>query len=526
MAYLEINPRYRVWFRRQGWFTPETFLAWPGEVCSGHPDRHVRRVELPRESRLVSAYLKREHRVPWRDRLTHAWRGAGFVSKSLYEGRLLQAARTAGIACPEFLAAGEDDLGRAFLLVRALTGYVDLRLFLDSYRLITEGARRRFSRRLGQTLARLHERGFAHGDLYAKHVLVEHETQHVAFIDWQRAVEKREVNWAERIRDLAALDATLAQAWVSDRERCLCLRVYLRECVGFVTDREHQHIQGRIRQRTERLLHKRRIREQRQAPLADGAQNLIWLDGESLCVTPEFWMRCDGQLPPWLAPADMRDAVERRRVSLPQGGQGTLIRRATRRPSHYFRSWFRRRSESPELQQGALLFRLERQRIAVPRLLAVGQGERSPGCLESFVLTEQPSCFVTARAWLSGETPDQSLETRWRLLCEVGRLYRRLHDAGCLGATLDRHVGVRALSVGHWEIALGDIEGIVRHRRVAPHQLHAELATLEAGAGSAALSRTDKVRFLLGYFDKQRLERSDWPMISRSVSGATAVRQR
>ena len=71
MAYLEINPRYRVWFRRQGWFTPEAFLDWPGEVCSGHPDRHVRRVELPRESAPVSAYLKREHRVPWRDRIQH-----------------------------------------------------------------------------------------------------------------------------------------------------------------------------------------------------------------------------------------------------------------------------------------------------------------------------------------------------------------------------------------------------------------------------------------------------------------------
>src|SRR5262245_57243940 len=55
------------------------FLEGPGEVVSGHPARHVRRVRLPDGS---MGFLKREHVVPWRDRMANFLAGFGFVSKS------------------------------------------------------------------------------------------------------------------------------------------------------------------------------------------------------------------------------------------------------------------------------------------------------------------------------------------------------------------------------------------------------------------------------------------------------------
>ena len=60
-------------------------LEMAGPVVSGHPDRHVRRVELAGQI----AYLKVEHRIPWRDRLRHWLIGGGFVSKSEREANVL-----------------------------------------------------------------------------------------------------------------------------------------------------------------------------------------------------------------------------------------------------------------------------------------------------------------------------------------------------------------------------------------------------------------------------------------------------
>ena len=82
MAFLEINPRYRDFLERQRLVEIESFLALPAVIVSGHPDRQVGQVELGHGCETVRAYLKREHRIPWKSRLTNAWAGFGFVSNS------------------------------------------------------------------------------------------------------------------------------------------------------------------------------------------------------------------------------------------------------------------------------------------------------------------------------------------------------------------------------------------------------------------------------------------------------------
>src|SRR5207302_2205599 len=147
-------------------------LGLPGEVVGGQPDGHVVRVAVGWGGRRVVAFLKREHRVPLRDRLTNLRDGYGWVSKSEREGRLLRDLRRAALPVPRWLAHGEDGHGRAFLLVRAVPGAVDLRAFLARVGDWRPTLRRELAHRLGVLLARVHAAGFDCPDLSSKHVLV------------------------------------------------------------------------------------------------------------------------------------------------------------------------------------------------------------------------------------------------------------------------------------------------------------------------------------------------------------------
>src|SRR6516162_7713917 len=144
MAFLELNPRYRDFFEQHGLVSPEDFLALPAVIICGHPDRNVARVTLGVGDTRVLAFLKREHRVRWKDRLLNAWAGFGWVSKAYRESQILRALEQAGIRGPECLAVGEDDQGRAFLLIREVAEAMDLRLFLQDRKTVLERARRRF----------------------------------------------------------------------------------------------------------------------------------------------------------------------------------------------------------------------------------------------------------------------------------------------------------------------------------------------------------------------------------------------
>src|SRR5947209_6029129 len=130
MAFLETNPRYRALLEHNRLTDAASLLALPAVIVSGHADRQVGQVELRNGPQVVRAYLKREHRIPCKCRLANAWAGFGFVSNSRREARILQAMGRRGLGCPEWIVVGEDDTGRAFLLVRALEDAVDLRTLL------------------------------------------------------------------------------------------------------------------------------------------------------------------------------------------------------------------------------------------------------------------------------------------------------------------------------------------------------------------------------------------------------------
>jgi tRNA A-37 threonylcarbamoyl transferase component Bud32 len=382
-GFLGISPAYSDILHKYGFSRPEDFFDVPGPIISGHPDRHVLRIEIDG----ILCFLKREHHIPWKDRWRSFRAGFGFVSLSQREVAMLNVVKQAGVPAPEWPAVGEDGNGRAFLLLKAIEHGVDLRLYL---RHKTGDERREIARRLGEFVARMHEMGIEHPDLYAKHVLVDPQTQRFALIDWQRSRTPRRLSIQDCCRDLAALNASLSDELAGDQFRGEFLQAYAR-ARNFNSSLSEEFARE-IQTRTARLLNRASIREQR-LPAWNESQPLYWLDGEALCVTPrgqELWHADALAAIGYAAQSARQHSVEAISLTLPDGGPGALIRRRTRRLLGGARDWLRqKRWTSPEVRQAGHLLHLERLGECGPRLLAFGQRSGRFGFVESFLLMEK-----------------------------------------------------------------------------------------------------------------------------------------
>jgi heptose I phosphotransferase len=496
-AFVEVNPRWRDLLRRNGLAAPADFLARPGPVVGGHPGRDVLRLTLADGDEVFITYLKRESRISLAARLANARAGIGYASRPLREARTLQALARAGVGCPEWLAAGEDGRGRAFLLVRAAEGAADLRAVLGG--VPDAGARRRLAAALGAALARLHAAGFAHGDLYAKHVLVGPGGD-VTFLDWQRT-RRGPPSLRRRAHDLAALHATLADDLAWPRDRLRCLRAYLTAFAGPGRRAARAALLREILMAARRLLRRRHVREKRQPPLAAGAQEWRCTDGEAFCEAPalrEFWA----------ADAAARLGLDqparggtRRWLPPPVGGPPALLERGR----HWSAPWpWRRDAAAPEQRRAELLRRLERHGLPAPRVLAMGRRRTAPWRVEAFVLTRLPADAVRLTAWVARQLrpPETSARARRRraVLYTAGALLHRLHDAGC---RLDGRDPAAALAVrvppdGPPTPALASAD-CLRVGTPRPALARADAAAVVRELTRAGCGPTDLRCFLAGY---------------------------
>jgi heptose I phosphotransferase len=509
-AFVEVAPGWRRFLREQGLSEPGQFLGLQALIVSGHPDRHVARVRLGSGDNSVAAYLKREHRVPWASRLANALAGFGLVSRSLREARTLQSLWREDLGGPEWLAAGEDGRGRAFLLVREVTDGVDLRCFLHEE---TDPARRlAVAQALGALLARLHDAGFEHPDLYAKHVLVRPDSGTVHLLDWQRARRRRALGWRARGRGLAALHATLDPRLAADWERRACLRAYLAEAQQHPEEaitpgrplppaaprrvaRLRLVLHG-LRGRVRRLLARRHVREKRQLP--GPVQAWTCLDGEALCVTPALQERCPDGVPDWLPldaqPPPLHECVSRRWLDMPGGGTTLLTRR---RQTSGASTTPGRGKPSPEQRQASLLLRLERHGVTAPRVLALGRRRDEHG-VDSFLLSEPLAEATSLEVWLHRRG---NVRQRWQVLRQAGAFLSRLHEATCYldGAACGCGLAVSAAADGSPQVVLDEAQAVTARRRRSAGREWRDLARMQRLLGAAGCSRTDLRRFWAGY---------------------------
>jgi tRNA A-37 threonylcarbamoyl transferase component Bud32 len=519
--FLMIPPHRRGLFRRLGKITPGDFLTLTGPVVSGHPGRDVLRITLGEGSEAVPALLKREKRIGWGVRLANALAGFGFASRSLREALALEAARREGIPCPEWLAAGEDGQGRAFLLVREEVGACDLRAYLRD---TSDPARRLWlARRLGKTLARLHAAGFVHHDLYANHVLIR-PNGGVVLLDWQRA-RRGSGPPRGRLRDLAALHATLAGPLADCRERVACLRAYLRAETflsavdGKVEVRAAVKV---VRSRARRLLTRRHVREKRQPALAPGTQGWTCVDGEALCVTPAWEQACPGETPAWLSPDGQPlpsgQESARRWLTLPDGGRALLVRRRSRP------AW--RKGSTEEQRQAVVLLRLQRHGVPAPAVLALGQRAHSSREVDSFLLTEPAPDTVSLAAWLtrlSGRSDPAARKERRRLLREAGSLLRRLHGAGCHLRDDPLHALAVETSGGKQGVVLDDAGLVVACRGTPGRRARHDRRAFHKGVLALGAGRAEVCAFSRGYRDGAEGPRPSGPPLRGGMKNRDGV---
>lgn len=508
MTRLFINPRYRERLQRHGLHAADDFLRLSGIIICGHPDRNVSQIRLDDSDGGLSLYLKKEHRVRLRDRFANLCAGFGFVSKTYKEKALKSVLLRRRIAAPEVIAAGEQG-GQAFLLARDVESGTDLRRFLGENH--NPRMRLQLARKLGADLARIHQAGLAHRDLYAKHVMVEIGENGFCFhfLDWQRARRARSVSWGQRCRDLATLQATLADELATPRERRACLVAYCRaSSADVILPQDFSYFASMVRAEAEKLSRKRHIREMRQPPLPVAQQNLIWLDGEALCVTKEFRAEVQGEVPDWVPRLRSKEfavagAVEQT-VTLPGAGVARMISRQVRRPWRWLWSCLAGRPmSSPELDEAAAIFRLQRFGVALPRLLAVGQHRSRRWHARSFLLTEVPTGLVLLADWLRAATT--GARQRQHVMAAAADQLRRLHQAGYYFRTAcdaNNLFGVSTASPSSPSVCLRSVTDLCRRRRASAHRIGADLREF---LKQCTVSRTDALRFLLSYCQASRV---------------------
>jgi len=378
-------------------------MELPGVVVSGHVGRNVSRVVVGDET----AYLKREHRVRWRDRLRSFLDGFGPVSVSEREYRVIRRLRERGLPAPQILARGEVD-ARAFLLLVEVDGAVELRQLprVDPDLAAT----------LGRLIATIHNAGVDQPDLFAKHFLVNPGTGDITILDWQRARLCDTLPWRNRIRSLAAFRATCSDTLLPPGS----WRAFLTEYSNAASSIFAAVLGNAVDTRAALLRRKPAIRSQLVSPAAE--QELVRIGGETVCVIPSL----AGEIEQPDVIAMLYDPANNgRMLRFRDGRSGQLTVSPYRNPLLRLISAVRGKPwRSPELRTARLLFHLERYGIRAPRLLAYGQSVRGIFNAGSFVLTEPRDDRPATPA--DGEL----LRALLRRLQEIGCCLRRVRSDG------------------------------------------------------------------------------------------------
>ena len=416
-GWVEVHPDFA---DRLAGATAADLLDLPGEVVSGHADRHVVRVELPGWDQAL--YLKRQHRVTWRERLRQWRAGFGWRSRCGREAALLIQLAATGLPAPRWIAHGEDGHGRAFLLVEELTGCVELRRLCGDPRLSPQD-RIRLAEQLGRAVAAVHAAGFDTPDLTAKHLFVNPAAGAVTLIDWQSATRSRAGHYKPFFRELSGLHASLADHLASPRERFRFLRAYVRAAdmrqnpVALYADL--------IDTRAADARGRRSVRDQRQPVVTGTAKRLVWLAGEAVCAVPD--VAADWPTPAVCAPF-YSSAAGTCSFTLPDGRPAELVTGTTVAPLGRLAAWLRGRPwRSAGATLGRVLFHLDRYGIPAPQLFAFGQRETGAASAEWFALYEPPAGRPLAD-WRSANLPKDRRED---VFDQCRRLLTELHDAGC-----------------------------------------------------------------------------------------------
>ena len=421
-GWITYHPRYRSYLRRVGVASGPAAYDLPGEVVSGHADRHVVRVELPGKV----CYLKREHTASLRAKCRNWREDFGPVSRAAREAATLAALEGRRLPGPQWLAHGEDARGRAFLLVEGLPRATELRTLLADA-VLSPNRRRQILADTAASLAELHAAGFPTPELAAKHVYADPDGV-VTLLDWQSARPGRVPTPAAICAQLANLHAS-APADATPAERLRFLAAYRRAMARRGCDLPATRaLAGRVLRLAAGRSRRSSVRDQGR-PTPPG-QRLVWLAGEAVCALPEvaaLWPSPAAAAPFYVA--GEVDGVVEEAVTLPGGRRATLTRFRTTDPLGRAAAALRERPwRSPGALAARVLFHLDRHAVPAARLLAFGQRFAGRFVADSFVLTEAAPDRTPLSVALTD--PARTPACRRALLRGCGAFLERLHAAG------------------------------------------------------------------------------------------------
>ena len=171
-----LNPTYDTPVVRRLLANPREFTRRPGvRVVLKGRNRCVWRVEIPLDGTPMGFYVKRFASRPF-------WRKVAeflFRSRAMNSWHVAQALGSAGLPCPEHVAAAERRrwrlLQEAYLVTREVPGGETLCEYLarlDPRRPEGRAHRRALARNLGHLVRDFHKAGFYHADLKLKNILL------------------------------------------------------------------------------------------------------------------------------------------------------------------------------------------------------------------------------------------------------------------------------------------------------------------------------------------------------------------
>ena len=199
-------------------------------------------------------YVKHFERPPVGVQLRRILAGHVFRSNAGIERRWIRSLDAAGIPVPAIAAFAERRWGpweRSSVIVLCEVGGMSLEKWFSDH---PNRAPREMQVALAGFVARFHDSGFCHRDLYASHIFLESAELHAAkfrLIDLQRVMHKpwRRRRW--RVKDLAQLNYSTPASVATRSDRIRWLKHYLG--VRRLDQGEHRELVGKILAKTKRI---------------------------------------------------------------------------------------------------------------------------------------------------------------------------------------------------------------------------------------------------------------------------------
>lgn len=218
------------------------------------------------------------------------------------------------------------------------------------------------------------------------------------------------------------------------------------------------------------------------------------------------------------------------RLELPdahEGRRGAYLKKHRERHwLDHLRRWLGIGSEaSAGRTEAENIVRLQRDGIAVMKLIAFGEQRRDGGPLESFVLTEELAGYRQldhflrqrfARRTRAPQPRDWDLDN---LLAAVADVTRRFHALGYNHRDLYCcHFFIREPAAGQFDIKLIDLQRVEHRRRLRGRWIVKDLAQLAYSVPADRVSCTQKLAFFKRYLGVGKLRDRDKRLIRRVLA--------